>query len=300
MIHDTQSPQQAGLSGVFVRPDGAMPMAGVIVIGGAEGGMHEPDAAALAYHGFAALALAYFGAPGVPPVLKEIPLEYFFNAIDFLLAQGVERVGLVGGSRGGEASLLVASCDPRVAAVVSVVGSGVVTSGIDYSQGTLDRILSTPVTSWTLAGAPLPQLPYSVPADLADKVSARATVRLRDYFAPLPTDPAELERIAIPVERSKAAILLIAGADDRSWDSPAYHAIAAARLKAAKYAHAWENIVLPGVGHLIAGPPRGPITSSTGPGPGITFDFGGDPEITTAARAETWQRTVAFFEQHLK
>lgn len=300
VIVDKVSPKEAGLSAVFVRPDGAMPKAGVIVIGGAEGGLHEPDAAALAYHGFAALALAYFGAPGVPPILKEIPLEYFFKAIDFLHAQGVERVGLAGGSRGGEASLLVASHDSRVAAVVSVVGSGVVTAGIDYSQGTLDRILSAEPVSWTLNGEPLPQLPYNVPADLADKVKARATVRLGDYFAPLPTDPAELERISIPVERSSAAILLIAGAEDRSWDSPAYHAVAAKRLEAANYPHTWGNFVFPGAGHMLAGPPRGAITSSTGPGPGITFDFGGDPAITTVARAETWQRTVAFFKEHLR
>lgn len=299
MIHDKNSPAKVDLSGVLVRPERTMPKAGIIVIGGAEGGLHERDAAAFAYHGFAALALAYFGAAGVPPILKEIPLEYFFKAVDYMIAEGVERVGLIGGSRGGEASLLVASYDERVAAVVSVVGSGVLTSGIDYSQGTLDRILSTPTVSWTVRGDALPALPYWVPDDLPDLVQKRATVRLRDYFAPLPADAEELERISIPVERSKAAILLIAGEDDQSWDSPGYHAVAARRLQAANHPYGFENVVLPGAGHLIAGPPASPQTGSTGPGPGVVFEFGGDPATTTAARSEAWRRSVEFFTRHL-
>jgi dienelactone hydrolase len=50
---------------------------GVILIGGSEGGLHEVDAALLAAHGFSVLALAYFGMPGVPPTIVDIPLEYF-------------------------------------------------------------------------------------------------------------------------------------------------------------------------------------------------------------------------------
>ena len=96
-----------GIAGVLVRPASGAERA-VVVIGGSEGGLHERDAVALAEEGFAALALAYFGAPGVPPVLVDVPLEYFTRALDLLEAQGFApgSIGLLGGvarRRGGSA-----------------------------------------------------------------------------------------------------------------------------------------------------------------------------------------------------
>jgi hypothetical protein len=49
----------------------------VILLGGSDGGVMEGSAAVLASRGYAALALAYFGAPPLPPELIEVPLEYF-------------------------------------------------------------------------------------------------------------------------------------------------------------------------------------------------------------------------------
>lgn len=299
LVRDRASVAAVGLAGVLLRPAGAVPNAGVIVIGGSEGGYHERDAAAFAAHGYASLALAYFGADGVPPVLKEIPLEYFFRAVDLLTGLGAARVGLVGGSRGGEASLLIASCDQRVDAVVSVVGSGVVTPGIDYSLGRLDRILGAGTVAWTLAGDPLPALPHRIAPQLARAIESYGTIALRDAFAPLPDDRTELARISIPIERSRAAVLLIAGGDDRMWDAPAYHAVAAERLAAAGHPFPVEHVVLPGAGHQLAGPPGAPIRTITTPGPGATFQTGGDPVTTTAAREQAWRRTLEFLDLHL-
>ncbi|MDU0291699.1 acyl-CoA thioesterase/BAAT N-terminal domain-containing protein, partial [Saccharothrix longispora] len=73
---------ERGLVGVLFEPADAGPHPGVLVLGGSEGGLREDDAALLASHGFAALALAYFGAPGVPDDLVEIPLEYFGTALE--------------------------------------------------------------------------------------------------------------------------------------------------------------------------------------------------------------------------
>lgn len=299
IVTDNESPAKMGLSGVLVEPKGQHPRAGVVLIGGSEGGMHERDAIALAGEGFSVLALAYFGAPGVPPVLQDIPLEYFSRGIDFLIARGADRIGILGGSRGGEAALLVASLDHRVAAAVSVVGSGVVTPGIDYSQGTLDRILGNPVVAWTANGEPVPALRYNVTDDVSAAIATNGTVKLRAQFSPLPTDETELDRISIPVEHSQAAILMIAAELDAMWDSVAYHGVAADRLTRAGYPHPWRNVVLAGAGHSIAGPPGQPITSTTSPGPGVTFDMGGDPVATTAARIEAWNMTVEFFRRYL-
>lgn len=46
------------------------------LLGCSEGGLHKDDAALLATHGYAVLALAYFGMAGVPAHLVEVPLEW--------------------------------------------------------------------------------------------------------------------------------------------------------------------------------------------------------------------------------
>ncbi|WP_146927005.1 acyl-CoA thioester hydrolase/BAAT C-terminal domain-containing protein [Cellulomonas xylanilytica] len=297
VVRDRAVCRAHGVAGVLVQPVSGAARA-VVVLGGSEGGMHERDAVALAEAGFAALAVAYFRAPGVPSALVDVPLEYFTRALDLLEAQGFApgSIGLLGGSRGGEAALLVGSRDERVGSVVSVAGSGVVTQGIDDEAGRLDAILQTSGPAWTVDGRPLPSLPYEVSTELVDTIERGEPVALRDGFAPLPTDPAALARISIPVERIRGGVLLVAGSDDQVWDSAAYHGVAADRLTDHPYPAA--SVVLDSVGHLIAGPPGGP-TASLGPGPGVTLRFGGDPVLTQHARAETWSRTLGFLRYTL-
>ncbi len=87
--------------------------------------MHEPDAVLLASHGYAVLALASFSMDGVPTEPVDIPLKYLAAAIDWLRAQaGVrgDRLGVIGGSPGGELALLLGAAFPAVTAVVSYAG----------------------------------------------------------------------------------------------------------------------------------------------------------------------------------
>lgn len=291
-----------GLSGKVFSPAPLMhPQKAVIVIGGSEGGMHERDAQALAQSGFTVLALAYFGAPGVPASLHDIPLEYFSRAVDLLISLGAEpgSIGMLGGSRGGEAALAVAARDHRIGAVVSVVGSGVITQGIDYAAGSLDRILSKRVPAWTFEGAPLPFLPHQVTQELISQVKQGSVIRLAQTYAPLPNDRAALEAISTPVEHIRGAILLISAEDDGMWDSPALSQVAADRLERARHAYPWRHVVMKGAGHMLAGVPGAPITSSKGPGPGVVFNYGGDPAMTTEARQATWELSVTFLQENL-
>lgn len=289
-----------GLVGVLCTPATEGSTAGVLLLGGSEGGLHEHDARVLAAEGFTVLALAYFGAPGLPPGLVDVPLEYFFRALDLLAVQpGVDRIALLGGSRGGEAALLVAAHDERVNTVVSVVGGGVLTQGIDYRRGPLLDILTTPTASWTLNGRPLPYMPYVVPEELQQRVAAGIPVPLHLAFQQPPTDPAELERVSIPVERINGPVLLISAEDDQMWPGSAYSQVAIDRLTAASHPHPFEHRVFKGAGHTIAGPPGEPFTTTTAPGPGVTFELGGTPTITTAARTQAWSTTITFLKAHL-
>ena len=75
------------------RADGLSPPV-VVVLNGSGGGINEPRAALYASHGYAALALAYFKAPGLSDYISNTPLEYFERGLDWLRASGVDVIDL--------------------------------------------------------------------------------------------------------------------------------------------------------------------------------------------------------------
>jgi dienelactone hydrolase len=292
--------RNGGLVGVLATPDGAGPAPGVLLLGGAEGGLHERDAEVLAAQGFTVLALAYFGMAGMPPGLVDIPVEYFSRGLDLLAAEprAGERFGVTGASRGGEAALLIGAYDERIAAVISVVGSGVLTPGIDFRRGNLLDILAAGPASWTVRGERLAYLPHVIPDEMRARIAQGKPVRLALAFPPPPDDPAELAKVAIPVERTRGAVLLLSANDDGGWPSTRYSRVAFDRLTGAGHPFPFRHHVFD-AGHLIAGPPGTAMMSTTSPGPGVTFEHGGTPAANTAARALAWQETVVFFAEHL-
>src|SRR4051812_4914570 len=92
----------AGLVGELHLPDGKGRAPGLMILGGSEGGHAAAFhfAQVFAKRGFASLGLAYFGDPGVPATMEDVPLEYFTRGLDWLAAQpGVDpkRLGIFGG-----------------------------------------------------------------------------------------------------------------------------------------------------------------------------------------------------------
>jgi dienelactone hydrolase len=299
-----------GLVGVLFHPepasDSVPTLPGVLMLGGSEGGLHERDAAFLAGHGYAALALAYYGLPGLPDVLKDIPLEYFATALAYLRGHrrvDPRRIGIVGGSKGGEAALLVAATFPGISAVVCLAGSGYVTQGISQSiyTGSFREIMTTPVACWTYQGREFAYLPNVMTPRVESALDAGEPVAL-GWTKPNPAaDPDLAEAATIPVENIDGAVLLVVGADDIGGYGATFHDVAARRLEEHKHPHTWRHIVQPGAGHNIIPPPdgKGP-QPTTGPGPsGITFLNGGTPEIDLRARADTWREVLHFLQQEL-
>ncbi len=175
--------REDGLVGTLFAADDGEPALGVVLLGGSEGGMHEADAALLAGHGYSVLALAYYGLPGLPQTLQDVPLEYFGRALDYLAEHddvAGREFAVIGGSKGGEAALLLGATFPQVRAVVSLVGSGVCTQGISQSvvDGDFLQIIGTPVANWTHHGQEIPYLPNVVTARLASAVAAGEPVSL--------------------------------------------------------------------------------------------------------------------------
>ncbi|MEU4743834.1 acyl-CoA thioesterase/bile acid-CoA:amino acid N-acyltransferase family protein [Actinosynnema sp. NPDC023658] len=286
--------REDGLVGVLFEPDDDEAHPGVLLLGGSEGGLRESHAALLAGHGFTVLTQAYFGVPGVPDHLVEIPLEPFGRAIELLKGRA-GKVGVVGGSRGGELALLVASTFPDVGAAVSVVGSGVVTQCIGPGERLLQQ-LSHEAASWTHRGRPIPYLPHSVPDELRAKVVAGEPVPLRLAFDLSDGIPEDTE---IPVERIAGGVLLLSSGSDEGWPSAVLSEVAERRLRAHDHPFRYEHVIYPGAGHLIAGPPHRPTTDLVIPEADVRSAVGGTPAASAAARADAWRRTVEFLSDQL-
>ncbi|XP_036887296.1 acyl-coenzyme A thioesterase 2, mitochondrial-like isoform X3 [Sturnira hondurensis] len=81
-----REPVRAGrLRATLFLPPGEGPFPGILDLFGSSGGLCEYRASLLARHGFAVLALAYFRFEDLPAYLNEVHLEYFEEAVDFML-----------------------------------------------------------------------------------------------------------------------------------------------------------------------------------------------------------------------
>lgn len=143
---------------LFLPAPGTPRHPAVLLFGGSEGGNSEVLAAALlASHGYPALAVGYFGLPGLPDTLENIPVEYFATAGRVLAAQsGVDprHVLALGYSRGSEAALLLADRYPGL-----IHGAVVYSPSADVNGG----FPAAATTAWTKGGKAIPRGP--IPLD---------------------------------------------------------------------------------------------------------------------------------------
>jgi dienelactone hydrolase len=310
---DPAGPDEEGLCGLYFLPgqqprDERVPvprgtLPAVITLGGSGGGLDWETAAALAGHGYAALALPYFGFEPLPRSLNSIPLEYFEGALRWLARRpevDPRRIAVHGISRGGELALLLAVRFPEICAVVSVVPGSVVWQGAGKDRGG-----RAAVSTWTFRGKELPFVPYRMfPFKLKQ---AFRVIALRRAVEFLPLHRASLrdrvaaERAAIPAEQIRGPVLLISAGDDRLWPSSEMSRDVVQRLATRRGSPPCVHLDYPTAGHMIR-LPHTPATTleSKHLGLGVEVAFGGTPEANARARVDAWQKTLEFLNEHLQ
>lgn len=294
-----------GLAGTLFTPapraDGG-PHPVVVVLNGSGGGMNEPRAALYASHGFAALALGYFKAPGRPDHISDMPLEYFETALAWVHRTLRPRKGFValsGQSRGGELVLLLgAMFAERVSAVVGYVPGAVVHSaqnacnpanGPDSRNG----------PAWLYRGQALPHLWENnrtatwQPWDEGPEPRRHANALLTAL-----QDPQAVERAAIAVEKIRGPVLLLSASDDGSWPSSLYSRMVVDRLQRHGHPHAVEHLDFEGAGHSIVFP-YVPTTQLVYAHPvsGRQSTTGGAPAANAHADEASWAAVRRFLAQ---
>jgi dienelactone hydrolase len=287
--------------GTICTPPGHGKYPAVILLGGSEGGdlMGHTLAPIVAQHGYLAVSVAYFGEPGLPETLVDIPVETVGRAIDAISARpdvDSAHIGIMGGSKGGELALLAASTYPQIAAVVADVPSPFAWMGLGQygvPQG----------CSWTLDGKELPCVPADEMAgqQVGAEFGQHQPIVLRTLYDASMRNGTAVQAAFFHLERIHGPVLCLSGHDDQLWDSPAQCSMAMAYLKAHHHPYADRWIDYPDAGHTFLWAIHGPksaVTSVPLPG-GSTIALGGTQAGDIQAAAAAWPVIWQFLSQAL-
>jgi uncharacterized peroxidase-related enzyme len=294
--HDVRD---AGLVGTLFRPppraDGRAAPA-ILVLNGSGGGINEPRAALYASHGYAALALGYFKAPGLPDYISNTPLELFERALRWMRRElGTRFIAVSGQSRGGELALLLGSLFPQVSAVIGYVPGALVHS----AQNACDPALGREGPAWLLDGRALPHLWQDnrtaswAPWDEGPPPRRHAAALLTAL-----QDTEAVERARIRVEHIRGPVLLLTAGDDGSWPSSLYGRMVTERLARFAHPHAVQQLDFEGAGHSIVFPcvPTTQLEYAH-PVSGRLSTSGGAPAANALADEASWRAVLRFLEQ---
>jgi dienelactone hydrolase len=259
--------------------DGQHP--GVLVLGGWEGGVPLEEAAWLASHGFAAFALAYFRYENLPKALEGIPLEYFGNALMWMMKRPEifpDQIAVMGTTRGAELALQLGSMYTPIKAVVAYTPANL--------RGPASTWYGTPISlpyAWTWRGQPL------------------AYLRPRLQWDPL-TSHGAVYNAAIKVEDTGGPILVICGDDDEVWPTAMMADAIVGRLKSAHFSHSVEVLKYPRAGHQAGRPEIVPSWQGALPHPvtGRGVIFGGTPKGNAESSLDAIPKVLEFLRTNLE
>ncbi|MEQ9412440.1 MAG: acyl-CoA thioester hydrolase/BAAT C-terminal domain-containing protein [Cyclobacteriaceae bacterium] len=187
--------------------------------------------------GYAFLAVGYFGAKDTPEVLDRISIDALYKAIiDVSTNPKIDgnRIALIGGSKGAELALLLASYYPDITGVIALVPSYCSFPALTLTAST---------SSWTYKGEEVPYVPMPWAA-----VPSAIKQDLRSAFSIMLEDKEEVEKALIKVENINGPILLLSAKNDEMWPSTEMSNEVVARLQQKGFEYPYQHIAIDG-GH---------------------------------------------------
>lgn len=284
-----------GFTGTICAPAAQGKHPAILLLGGSEGGdMMSRVAPQFAQQGYVAASVAYFGMPGLPQTLENIPVETVGKALKIVAARSdvdPARIAIMGISKGGEFALLAASTYPQIHAVIADVPSPFAWQGIAQGAG--------PATSsWTVAGKPVPYVHYGTVMGqvFAAAFTAHQPLDLRKgYDAAMQENESEIPGAMFHLENIKGPVLFLGADDDGIWNSVAQSQIGMDYLKQHHHPYADAFVHYAGAGHifLFSSPGRPMTEAPMGP---FTLDLGGTAQANVDAAKAAWPRIDAFLK----
>jgi dienelactone hydrolase len=121
-----------------------------------------------------------------------------------------------------------------------------------------------------------------------------------DWYRLAARNQASMAAAEIAVEKIQGPLLLLSAKDDRLWPCSEFAEGVVRRCREKNFPHAVQHVDYPGAGHDLRWPHApATVTRYVHSVTQEVVDMGGTPQATARARVDSWQRTLAFFRQHL-
>ena len=185
--------------------------------------------------GYAFLAIGYFGAPGTPKLLEKIAIDDVYNAIAIASKNkniNKNKIAIVGGSRGGDLALQVASYYKNIKCVVAIVASHVTFPGNTNHFTT---------STWTYRKKELPFVPVN-----DDAVPFLIKHDLRGTFLSMLKDTVAEKNSLIKIEAINGPVLLISATKDEICPSTPMAEKMMKKLSVNKFKYNFEHVAIEG------------------------------------------------------
>jgi pimeloyl-ACP methyl ester carboxylesterase len=185
--------------------------------------------------GFAFLAVGYFGLPNTSRQLDRISLDAIHSLITETAQKPMvdaQKIIVMGGSKGAELVLNLASRYPDIRAVVALVPSHASFPGLTYDMKH---------SSWMHGDAEVPFIKAN-----ADIVVPRMTGDIHQVFTILIEGAGDDHQAVIAVENINGPVLLISAEADEIWPSTSMSERIMSRLQKHQFAHAHEHWAIAG------------------------------------------------------
>ena len=238
---DQNMPENHGMVNVelFVGEGENQPL--IVGLGGSEGGnawasdFWKDQRDEFISQGYSFLAVAYFGEKGVPNNLDRIALDGVHRAIVEASKNpkiNDKCIALIGGSKGAELSLLLASHYPDIKTVVAVVPGNAVYPALTIAMNT---------PSFSLNGKNLPFVPLPSSATFP-----LIKGDLRAVWVEMLKDQKAVDKASIPVENINGPIFFLSATEDEAWPSSEMSVSMVQRLKENDFPHYFDHVAIEG------------------------------------------------------
>jgi uncharacterized protein len=216
----------------------------IVAFGGGGGGndwsrkYHKPKRDSLKSKGYAILAIGYFKSDGTPSSLDRISLDAIRDSIVAIAKHpkiDASKIILMGGSRGGELVLNLASRYDDFKGVIAMSTSHVTFPAITWSANT---------SSWTYQNKEVPYVPT-----LLKTISPALKGDLYSAHSMMLEDKEAVKKAEIAVENINGPILLLSGISDEQWPATEMSDQIMQRLHQHNYKQSYAHIKLNG-GHI--------------------------------------------------
>ena len=266
--------------------------AAVILVGGGQWGNYW--AQQFAVKDMVGLSIPYTGKEGLPRLPEEIELEYFENAINWLINQpevDPSKIVVMGASRNAELALVIASTfTESISGVVAYAPSSV-----SWSNTVLPYNSDELKSSWKYKGIDIPYVPMNkIIGNESNKI------KLLEYWKSGLAKTNFITQAAIKVEKINGPIILFSGKDDKVWPSSIMADMIEKRLEDNSFEHSFKNIKYDNAGHLISNNPDDKSSYRTGrihiDGKDYEYEFGGNDNGDFKAKQDAKMKLMEFLE----